>query len=800
MRTRKSPARHPAGYGPLALLALLAAVLPVACSDGGTGPGETDVDADMDEYVGSLGSWTAFAPPLETSEGATGPETRIDEVVDDVTYECSVTPYSLTDTPEKIVMFEPNASIMWVGNLIQGKSYKGGAGSFQELSIRQRTPLKISIDLLTGDNFAIVENPSLTSVQTAIGGLIQKAADAGHLSGSSIHYESTRNYSALGAFLRMGMSASLVGLGIPGELSASSEFEANASVKGIMANFTQKMFTISIELPQSSGDFFSEELTPALLQQQVDAGNIGSDNLPVYIASITYGRTLTYSLFSEESEIHLHAAVEASMTGVGEAEIAMGLDRVLQSERLKLTAIGGEGDHLISLIRSGELSQFFTADASLTSARPISYQLNFLGDNSIAKVSETVAYDVRECNEKAVNPGLFEFLPAQTMDAGVGVPYRVVAADINGDGHGDVVLNHRGPGGAGVNQIRVGLGTGGGTFNFGSVQAHPATPGEGWANGYDMYVGDFNGDGRDDLVWNRRQEAQPNKVYAGLSNGDGTFQWQDVQAMGGNWATGWQTHVDDATGDGRDDLVFTYLTTSARTVVAVSQGNGMFTPAPLHDHGGGWDNFSSTFVTDVNGDGRADIIRNTQPGYVENHVSVWRSVGGGDLAGRVNKQFSAGWHSYKPHIGDVNGDGRSDMLWTQSTANTFYVHRALGNADGHFDFGGAISTTRPEIFGEVGEVPAAIGDFNGDGRADILFNELTATTNGLVVGLGNGSGGVDFSTVAQAHSGTSTNWTQYGPGPLVLDVNNDGRDDIVWSTTSVDNRIHVALGREPDGE
>ena len=272
----------------LTALVLAGVAILAACSDDPAGPDAGPV-AEVDQYVAGLGSWEEFAPPVEPSNEPVAPDSVTEQVVEEqddegvmqeVTYVCTETPYSLTDTPEELVMHEPNASIMWVGALIQGASYKGGQGSFEELPIRQRAPLKVSIDLLTGSNTATVEDPSLSTVQSAIGDLIQRAHDSGHRSGSSIVYEEQVTHSVEQAALALGLSAKYMG----GSARANLRAERSANETTLMVHFVQKMFTISMELPQSPEAVFSDELTQELLDDQIAAGNIGRNNLPVYIA------------------------------------------------------------------------------------------------------------------------------------------------------------------------------------------------------------------------------------------------------------------------------------------------------------------------------------------------------------------------------------------------------------------------------------------------------------------------------------------------------------------------------------
>ena len=92
------------------------------------------------------------------------------------TYDCTSTRFTVTDTPEKIVMFSPDREILWPGGLLQGKSHRDGLGSLLPLSIRARTPIKVSIpSLATADNFRLVTDPDQASVTQAIGSMIYNA-------------------------------------------------------------------------------------------------------------------------------------------------------------------------------------------------------------------------------------------------------------------------------------------------------------------------------------------------------------------------------------------------------------------------------------------------------------------------------------------------------------------------------------------------------------------------------------------------------------------------------------------------
>jgi hypothetical protein len=87
------------------------------------------------------------------------------------------------------------------------------------------------------------------------------------------------------------------------------------------------------------------------------------------------------------------------------------------------------------------------------------------------------------------------------------------------------------------------------------------------------------------------------------------------------------------------------------------------------------------------------------------------------------------------------------------------------------------------------------GDVNGDGRSDLVWN-TTGVTNKVFVALGVGdvtSATFDFSPLGQQHPATGVPWDQYTL--LLLDVNGDGRADAVWNHAAASNQVYVALAK-----
>src|SRR5207247_10083189 len=119
-------------------------------------------------------------------------------------------------------------------------------------------------------------------------------------------------------------------------------------------------------------------------------------------------------------------------------------------------------------------------------------------------------------------------------------------------------------------------------------------------------------------------------------------------------------------------------------------------------------------VSGFNGDGKQDFasVNNAWDLYgtsTYSAVSVLLGTGTG-LGGAVD--FGTGYHPVSVAAGDVNGDGKADLV----TANEYDLSVLLGTGTGSFDFAGNYA---------AGSQPrgVALADFNGDGHIDLRSEE-----------------------------------------------------------------------------
>ncbi len=791
-------------------------ILLSSCSDNGTSVEQPGTE-DVTNYLQALPSWSQFAPPGQTQPPTPIGEAQAEEdvvldvevinneggidLLENVTYSCQVQPFTLSQNPQQIAMYSPDREILYAGGLIQGKSHRDGIGSLLGLPIAERAAINVSIPgLANDDNFRRVESPNQATIDQAIGSMIGGATASGLSTPSSISFEMETYHSEKQSALQMGLSGNYLGF----EGSASGSIDRNQSETTITAQFYQKMYDVVVEAPQSPGDFFSEDFTEARLQQQISQGRIGPDNLPVYVSNIVYGRMMMFSITSTASESDIRATLQAGYNGIGgsvQANLSAKQQAILQESKIKITSIGGDAEATLAMIRSGDWSQYFTNNAPLSSAAPMSYTFRNLGDGSIASVTETTEYNIRSCQAIKSTPGTFNFLNAQNLGLPIPAPVKVMMGDVNGNGMQDLIYNHLS---ANSNQTVVAFSNGDGTFTMGSPTSHSATPPYSWSQ-YEVRTGDFNNNGMVDLVWNRVDGT--NTSFIAISNGDGTFEEMTLTHAGASgWDSRYQFEVGNVTGQNGDDLIWNRHFDINRTYVGLSNGDGTFGDDNLikasfgtdnNDHGtsDGWRTTLHRFtVADVNGNGRDDLIWYR---YGQENHRVWIAQSSGTEPGSMFEphynfnRSACCWDDYEMMTGNITGNAGADLVWVAPERDVPRVQKDL-SSNNPLSLSAGPRQDLENIAEGAPDYVVRLLDVNGDGRKDLLMNRM-GTVNRSIIGLGRPDGSFNFTRVSQDHP-ANDQWGQFDI--LTGDITGDSREDVVYVNADATNTVYVGIARE----
>jgi hypothetical protein len=320
-------------------------------------------------------------------------------------------------------------------------------------------------------------------------------------------------------------------------------------------------------------------------------------------------------------------------------------------------------------------------------------------------------------------------------------PWNVVVRDLNGDGILDLATPLYGEG-----TVSVLLGNGNGFFT--ELPAYGVGTNPTW-----LMSGDFNGDQRVDLI-SVNYSSGSLSFLAG--QGDGTFAPQTQQILSGYVIGG---AVADFDNDGKLDLVIARYTSNVVSVL-FGNGDGSFGREQMYPVG----NFPYFIATgDFNNDGRPDFV------VVNNEsdtLSVLLNTGGHSFVAAPDHQLN-GLRSAVVSVADLNRDGIQDLVVPvfSGSGNPAELQVLFGKGNGTFQLRNSYPLPNYCIGLDV-------GDFNGDGRLDVI----TANFYGKDISLfeGTGRGRLRLSGTYNARETTRA--------VVAADFNRDGKLDFVAST------------------
>jgi hypothetical protein len=355
-------------------------------------------------------------------------------------------------------------------------------------------------------------------------------------------------------------------------------------------------------------------------------------------------------------------------------------------------------------------------------------------------------------------------------------PGAIAVGDFNGDGKVDVVVGNACSDGSCFGTLDFYPGNGNGTFG---APIRTTIAGSGPAFAVNLLVADFNADGKLDIAFTSF-DGDGNDGPAGfvmLGNGDGTF-----TQLGPT--VGWYNYnavaVGDLNGDGLPDLITTGEIPADGTpnTLAYLAGTGLsYTQTENFSCAGG----TGAALGDFNGDGKLDVAINGDNGSC-GFFGVWIALGNGDGTFQNPVFYGTTYPAGNLAAVDINGDGKLDVV-------TDGICVLLGNGDGTFKADGC----RDANVG-VGQGSMVVGDFYGDGKQDValLYAPSTGGGYGIYVFRGNGKGGF-ASPVSYA---LPLSFIGLGAG----DFNGDGRTDFVvgFSTANAEVLLQTVASVTPN--
>jgi FG-GAP-like repeat/FG-GAP repeat len=296
----------------------------------------------------------------------------------------------------------------------------------------------------------------------------------------------------------------------------------------------------------------------------------------------------------------------------------------------------------------------------------------------------------------------------------------------------------------------------------------------------DIVVGDVNGDGRPDVALDSHDSYNVTLLLANVEGGLVVAPNSPIVMKRGQHAHTHGLGLGDLNGDGKLDLA-TVNNEDNDVSVALGDGRGGFTIAPSSPFAVGPSPYPLA-LGDLNNDGRLDIVANasaTGPRRAQQLASsraltlLLADGQGGFRRSEIPLRTGQPWFSA---IGDLNGDRKPDLVATHHDQSALTV--LLGNGNGGFS---ETSGSPLDLGHNVWQI--VLADANRDQRLDVI----AAAGDSIRVMLGDGSG--SFRPAPHSPFATARGTWRLAVG----DINQDGKPDVVTSNTD-SSSVTVLVG------
>lgn len=356
-------------------LALLAAL---SCGDGE--PASPDVT--FDDVFASGGEFTEVQTDSAVVDSVTSTQ-----LIGDENWICTTKTYDITEAPSDFPLFDPNAEIIFAGNLLQGASLDQATPNPIPVP---RGPGTVVVTLMNGAPLGVsrtVPEVTISGVYDAVNQII--AQNPGVVPARfSFTMERVDSKQQLAAAMNVSYE------NLFGSVASALSFSTNRHYNRFLVKLTQSYYSVAFQLPTSSGDMFAPDVTPEDLAEYVGPGNPAA-----FISSVTYGRIFYLLIESTERVDSMSASINASFGGFKGSASGKYMGE-LQNLVVKAFALGGDAGAALSAVTSDfdQLKQFLAQGGTIGTGVPISYVLRSVRHpEKIVKVALNTRYDVTDC-------------------------------------------------------------------------------------------------------------------------------------------------------------------------------------------------------------------------------------------------------------------------------------------------------------------------------------------------------------------------------------------------------------------
>ena len=292
----------------------------------------------------------------------------------------------------------------------------------------------------------------------------------------------------------------------------------------------------------------------------------------------------------------------------------------------------------------------------------------------------------------------------------------VLETDLDGDGKLDIVVYNDDES---INDLSVFRNT----STPGNISFAPLSFFNSGLNGDKITTGDFDGDGRIDLLVTLAFQGisilRNISITGNISFEPGITFSSPIHSIIGA--------TSDLDGDGKTDIAFTNFDNTI-SVLRNTTINGMISFAPKVDYAYGFTGFELS-IADMDGDGKPDMLVTHTTSQADSNISIYlntSTVGNISFAPKIN--YFTGLRPFKLAISDMDGDGKPDIIATGGSGMTVIKNTSIS---------GTLSFAPKQTYSATySGQNLAIADMDGDGKADIVGgggNPYNVLTNSISI-------------------------------------------------------------------
>lgn len=388
-------------------------------------------------------------------------------------------------------------------------------------------------------------------------------------------------------------------------------------------------------------------------------------------------------------------------------------------------------------------------------------------------------------NSSVINNSALNFTGSIiTVGSGDSIPEGIVTADFNNDGVADLAITDvKGS----DPRARIYLGNGSGGFTAGGTQTVGINP-------TSIAAGDFNGDNKFDVAVANYSDRTisvlsgdgSGNLLAGSTFNAGAPYTVTIGGVPTNTTNPRPRIIisGDFNSDGKADLAWTndYDNVSGTEVagtIGIAINNGTATPfSSVTATGTIGNNPYGLIATDLNGDGKLDLIAANSPSTGNGSISALLGNGNGTFQSAVNT--TVGTRPRYFAAGDFNRDGKQDLALSQTISDN-NLRILLGNGSGGFSSQSTLSMG-------VEAAPRGVisADFNADGYLDVAVSSVAGDNVSIFLGSGDGN----FNTRKVFAAGDAAYWM------ASADFDRDGLPDLaITNDSATSSSITLLLNR-----